>query len=57
MTEMLCKDCDKIVVFVAPECDDGDADCLDLMCVLCGAAITFGGYLLKVDADQAVSAA
>lgn len=44
MTEMLCQDCDKIALFVSPGCEDGHEDCLDLMCVGCGAAITFGGF-------------
>ncbi|MGZ6825326.1 MAG: hypothetical protein ACXVGH_00925 [Mycobacteriales bacterium] len=44
MTEMLCKDCDKVVLWVRPECEDGLGE-LDLMCVLCGAAITYGGML------------
>ena len=42
--EMLCKDCDRIVEFVQPACEDG-FDEFDLMCVLCGAALTFGGML------------
>jgi hypothetical protein len=47
MTEMLCKDCDKIVLFVTPECDDAPEDCGDLMCVLCGAAVTLGALLIS----------
>lgn len=60
MTEMLCKECDAIVLFVAPECEDGHEDCADLMCVLCGTAITFGGMLLAPEetrVDAAHSAA
>jgi hypothetical protein len=56
MTEMLCKDCDAIVLFVAPECEEGPDDSSDLMCVLCGAAISFGGMLLVHDATQASAA-
>ena len=33
---MLCKDCDRVLPFAAPLCDDGQ-DCGDLMCVICGA--------------------
>jgi hypothetical protein len=51
---MLCKDCDKVVLFVKPECEDGFGE-LDLMCVLCGAAITFGG-LLELHADESAAA-
>ena len=48
MTEMLCSDCEALVLFEAPEGgDDGD-----LMCVLCGAAVTIGG-LLVVEALRA----
>jgi hypothetical protein len=42
VTERLCKDCDGLLV-EAPDTDEGD---LDLMCVLCGAALTLGGMLL-----------
>ena len=45
MTEMLCRDCDEIVLFVTPWCDEQDAG--DLMCVLCGAAVSVGGFLLS----------
>jgi len=55
MTELLCKDCDAIVLFVTPECEDGD--CGDLMCVLCGAAISIGGLLLDERAGRNVTAA
>jgi len=41
--EMLCKDCDAVVAFVQPVTED-PVD--DLMCVICGAAITFAGVLL-----------
>lgn len=51
MTEMLCKDCDAIVLFVAPDCDDAPEECGDLMCVLCGAAVTVGGLLVAGNAD------
>jgi hypothetical protein len=44
VTEMLCRDCDAIVLFVTPDCDE--QDCGDLMCVLCGAAVTVGGLLV-----------
>ena len=42
MTERLCSDCDGLLV-EAPEA--GDESDLDLMCVLCGAALTLGGLL------------
>ena len=45
--EMLCRDCDKVVAFVQPVTDDLSDD---LMCVLCGTAITFAGFLLPVAA-------
>ena len=59
MTEMLCKDCDAIVLFVVPECEDGHDDCGDLMCVMCGAALTFGGMLLQHETgdDRSTTAA
>ena len=41
VTERLCKDCDGLLV-EAPASDEGD---LELMCVLCGAALTLGGML------------
>jgi hypothetical protein len=41
--EMLCKDCDAVAMFVQPVTED-PAD--DLMCVVCGTAITFAGVLL-----------
>ena len=41
--EMLCKDCDAVAMFVQPATEDPVED---LMCVLCGAAITFAGVLL-----------
>ena len=56
MTEMLCKDCDAIVLFVTPECEDGQ-DCGDLMCVLCGAAISIGGLLVDERATRTSTAA
>ena len=45
--EMLCSDCEKVVAFVPPLTDD-QAD--DLMCVLCGTAISFAGYLVPLAA-------
>jgi hypothetical protein len=48
VTERLCKDCDGLLVEVdevAPAAYEGEGD-LDLMCVLCGAALTLGGLLL-----------
>ncbi len=45
MTEMLCTDCDQVVAFETPACDDGQ-DAGDLMCVVCGCAVTLGGLLL-----------
>ena len=44
VTERLCKDCDGLLV-EAPALDVAEGD-LDLMCVLCGAALTLGGMLL-----------
>ncbi|MFN2538695.1 MAG: hypothetical protein ABR549_11205 [Mycobacteriales bacterium] len=41
--EMLCKDCDAVAMFVQPDTDD-PVD--DLMCIICGTAITFAGVLL-----------
>lgn len=55
VNEMLCKDCDKVALFVQPDCDDG-CDEFDLMCVLCGAAITFGGMLTLSDARESSAA-
>lgn len=43
--EMLCRDCDKVLPHVAPLCDDGQDDG-DLMCVVCGAAVTVSGLLV-----------
>ncbi|HUR51024.1 MAG TPA: hypothetical protein VMZ11_02760 [Mycobacteriales bacterium] len=43
MTERLCKDCDGLIS-QAPDVED--AWDLDLMCVLCGAALCLGGLLL-----------
>lgn len=51
---MLCKDCDKVALFVRPDCGDGFDD-FDLMCVLCGAAVTFGG-MLQTEALQIAAA-
>jgi hypothetical protein len=56
VTEMLCKDCDEVVLFVAPDCEDGQDDG-DLMCVICGAAISFGGMLLREQAVRRSAAA
>jgi hypothetical protein len=41
--EMLCRDCDAVAMFVQPVTED-PVD--DLMCVICGTAITFAGGLL-----------
>jgi hypothetical protein len=41
--EMLCKDCDAVAMFVQPVTED-PVD--DLMCVICGTAITFAGVLV-----------
>jgi hypothetical protein len=43
VTERLCKDCDGVVAPVPDVQDDWD---LDLMCVICGAALSLGGLLL-----------
>ena len=43
VTERLCKDCDGLLEVPDLGTPDGD---LDLMCVLCGAALTLGGMLL-----------
>jgi hypothetical protein len=56
VTEMLCEDCDEVVLFVAPDCEDGQDDG-DLMCVICGAAISLGGVLLSERAVRRVAAA
>ena len=40
--EMLCRDCDVVALFVQPVTEDPAED---LMCVICGAAITFAGVL------------
>jgi hypothetical protein len=45
--EMLCSDCEKVVPFVQPLTDEAPDD---LMCVLCGTAITFAGFLLPLAA-------
>ena len=42
--EMLCKDCGAVAMFVPPVTEDPVED---LMCVLCGTAITFAGVLLR----------
>ena len=55
--EMLCKDCDAIALFVAPPIEEGCQDG-DLMCVVCGTAISFGGMLLSAfDGDARASSA
>lgn len=54
MNEMLCRECDKVAEFVRPDCGDGFDD-FELMCVLCGTAITFGGMLAS--GDRTVQAA
>lgn len=56
VTEMLCKDCDAMALFVVPECEDGQ-DEGDRMCVVCGAAISLGGMLLAEVAPTAEDAA
>lgn len=43
VTERLCKDCDGLVSEVPEPQDAWD---LDLMCVICGAALSLGGLLL-----------
>jgi hypothetical protein len=56
VTERLCKDCDGLLV-EAPDAGLVEGD-LDLMCVLCGAALTLGGMLLgELDAleDEALA--
>jgi hypothetical protein len=45
--EMLCSDCNALVAFVAPDPEGEPTD--DLMCVLCGAAISFGGWVAVAD--------
>jgi len=40
--EMLCRDCDAVALLVQPVTED-PVD--DLMCVICGTAITFAGVL------------
>jgi hypothetical protein len=51
---MLCKDCEKVVPFEVPDCDDGQ-DCGDLMCVICGCAVTLGGLLVGEAAARPVA--
>lgn len=43
--ELLCKECDRLLPFAAPRCDDGQDDG-DLMCIVCGTAVTFASGLL-----------
>ncbi len=43
MNERICSDCDGLLVNVP---DLGGESDLDLMCVLCGAALSLGGLLL-----------
>ena len=57
MTEMLCKDCDAIVAFVTPDCDDSPEDCGELMCVICGTAISVGGMLIVEERARVTDAA
>jgi hypothetical protein len=40
--ELLCRDCGVVALFVQPDTEDPVED---LMCVICGAAITFAGVL------------
>ncbi len=47
--EMLCSDCNRVLPFVTPVCDDGQDDG-DLMCVLCGAAVTLGWVRVRLAA-------
>ena len=50
MTERVCSDCEGLLTH-AP--DVSDAWDLDLMCVLCGAALSLGGLLLgELDARE-----
>ena len=49
--ELLCTDCDKVVLFEVPVCDDARDG--DLMCVVCGTAVTVSGLLV---ADVALAA-
>jgi hypothetical protein len=50
VTERLCKDCDGLLDHVPDAEDDWD---LDLMCVLCGAALSLGGLLMgEADARE-----
>lgn len=43
VTERVCSDCEGLLVSVPDLGEDSD---LDLMCVLCGAALSLGGLLL-----------
>ena len=43
MTERLCRDCDGLLAQAPDAADEWD---LELMCVICGAALTLGGLLL-----------
>jgi hypothetical protein len=55
VTEMLCSDCDKVVMFEVPWCDDGQ-NAGDLMCVICGDAVTLGGLLVQERARESTAA-
>jgi hypothetical protein len=50
VTERLCKDCDGLVDQAPDVLDEWD---LDLMCVICGAALSLGGLLVgEADARE-----
>ncbi len=46
LLELLCKECDRLLPFASPRCEDGQDDG-DLMCVVCGTAVTFSTGLLR----------
>jgi hypothetical protein len=47
---MHCRDCGTTQEFVTPICEDGHGDdCPDLMCVVCGLAVTRVALLMTDD--------
>lgn len=49
MTESYCPECKQQQLFETPPCQDGHDDCVDLMCVDCGHAMTSYAVLLTED--------
>ncbi len=52
--ELLCKDCDRLLPFTAPVCEDGQDDG-ELMCVVCGTAVSVACGLLLVARSSQVA--